>query len=82
MKNNPDESLKILLNNQNEENFPLTESVEKKSMDILLPVMETENAQFLSQDTKVWQDNIDWLVSKGLLQESFDASEIVENLDY
>ncbi|MGN0144169.1 MAG: ABC transporter substrate-binding protein [Clostridium sp.] len=82
MKNNPDESLKILLDNQNAENFPLSESVEKKSMDTLLPVMETENAPFLYQDTKVWQDNIDWLVSKGLLNESFDASEIVENLEY
>lgn len=82
MKNNPDESLKILLDNQNAENFPLSESVEKKSMDTLLPVMETANAPFLYQDAKVWQDNIDWLVSKGLLNESFDASEIVENLEY
>ena len=82
MKNNSDESLEILLNNQNEENFPLSESVEKKSLEILIPVMETDTEPFLSQDTKVWQENIDWLVSKGLLQESFDASEIVENLDY
>lgn len=82
MKNNSDESLEILLNNQNEENFPLSESVEKKSMETLIPVMETDTAPFLSQDIKVWQDNIDWLVSKGLLKESFDASEIVENLDY
>lgn len=82
MKNNSDESLEILLNNQNEENFPLSESVEKKSMETLIPVMETDTAPFLSQDIKVWQDNIDWLVSKGLIQESFDASEIVENLDY
>lgn len=82
MKNNPDESLKILLDNQNAENFPLSESVEKKSMDTLLPVMENADAPFLFQDDKVWQDNIEWLVSKGLLDESFDASEIVENLDY
>ena len=82
MKNNPEDSLKILLDNQNEENFPLSESVEKKSMETLIPVMETDEAEFLHQDTKVWQDNIDWLVSKGLLQESFDASEIVENLNY
>lgn len=82
MKANPDESLKILLNNQNEENFPLSESVEKKSFDYLIPVMETEKAEFLSQDKKVWQDNIDWLVKEGLLKESFGASEIVENLKY
>ena len=80
MKSNPDESLKILMENQNAENFPLTESVEKKSFDTLIPVMETKDAQFLSQDTKVWQDNIDWLVKEGLLKKSFNASEIVENL--
>lgn len=81
MKANPDESLKILMKNQNAENFPLSESVEKKSFDTLIPVMETKDAKFLSQDTKVWQDNIDWLVKKGLLKKSFDASEVVENLE-
>ena len=30
MKQNPDEALQILLNNQNEENFPLKEEVEKE----------------------------------------------------
>ena len=82
MKANPDESLKILMKNQNAENFPLSESVEKKSFDTLIPVMETKDAQFLSQDTKVWQDNIDWLAKKGLLKKSFNASEVVENLKY
>lgn len=80
MKANPDESLKILMKNQNAENFPLSESVEKKSFNTLIPVMETKEAEFLSQDTKVWQDNIDWLSKKGLLKKSFNASEVVENL--
>lgn len=80
MKANPDESLKILMKNQNAENFPLSESVEKKSFETLIPVMETKDAEFLSQDTKVWQENIDWLAKKGLLKKSFDASEVVENL--
>jgi putative hydroxymethylpyrimidine transport system substrate-binding protein len=82
MKANPDESLKILMENQNAENFPLSESVEKKSFSTLIPVMETKDAEFLSQDTKVWQNNIDWLAKKGLLKKSFDASEVVENLKY
>jgi len=80
MKANPDESLKILMKNQNAENFPLSESVEKKSFNTLIPVMETKDAEFLSQDTKVWQDNMDWLAKKGLLKKSFDATEVVENL--
>ncbi|OOM78087.1 ABC transporter substrate-binding protein [Clostridium sp. BL-8] len=82
MKANPDEALNILMKNQNAENFPLSENVEKKSFSTLIPVMETKDAEFLSQDPKVWQDNIDWLAKKGLLKKSFDASEIVENLKY
>jgi putative hydroxymethylpyrimidine transport system substrate-binding protein len=82
MKANPDEALKILMKNQNAENFPLSESVEKKSFNTLIPVMETKDAKFLSQDTKVWQENIDWLAKKGLLKKSFDASDIAENIKY
>ena len=36
MKQNPDQVLQILLDNQNEANFPLSENVERKSMEILL----------------------------------------------
>lgn len=38
MKANPEEALQILLANQNEENFPLSETVERKSMEVLLPI--------------------------------------------
>ena len=48
MKANPEEALQILLANQNEENFPLSETVERKSMEVLLPMMETADAAFLS----------------------------------
>lgn len=81
MKQHPDEALEILLKNQNEENFPLSESVEKKSFDYLIPEMEKENAEFLFQDIDVWQNNADWLYDEGLLKEKIDANEIVENLD-
>ncbi len=80
MKANPDESLQILLNNQNEANFPLSETVEKQSMDILLPVMETESAPFLSQDVEVWQNNADWLYERGVLTKQADMSDMVVNL--
>ncbi len=39
-KKDPDGCLAILMNNQNEENFPLTQSVEEKSCETLLPLME------------------------------------------
>ncbi len=80
MKANPEESLKILLDNQNKENFPLLESVEKESINMLLPLMETENAEFLSQDTAVWQKNIDWMLEKGIIKKSIKAEDIVVNL--
>ncbi len=77
MKENPAEALQILLDNQNAENFPLSETVEQKSMEMLLPKMETENAPFLTQDAAVWQKNADWLYERGLLSEQTDVSFMV-----
>lgn len=79
-KENSEEALKILLDNQNQENFPLNEAVERKSLDYLLKVMEKEDAEFLSQDFKVWQENINWLKEKGVLKNSFDVKEVVEQI--
>lgn len=80
MKKDPDEALQILLNNQNAENFPLKESVEKQSFDILLPFMETEDAPFLKQDVSVWEKNIDWLKEQGLLKNDIKAEDILEDI--
>ncbi len=77
MKNNPDAALKILLDNQNAENFPLSESVEIKSMSTLLPSMEKDGAPFLSQTEEAWQENIDWLYEQGLISEKKDVSEFM-----
>ena len=80
MKENPEEALQILLDNQNEENFPLSKTVETKSMETILPVMETENAPFLHQDAEVWQTTADWLHERGLLKEKTDVSNLFVNL--
>ena len=64
--NNPEESLQILLNNQDQANFPLEESVETKSLDILLPKMESEDG-FGSQTEQSWQDVADWLKENELI---------------
>lgn len=79
-KENPEEALQILLDHQNAENFPLSETVETKSMQVLLPVMETADAPFLSQDTAVWQQNADWLYERGILSEQTDVSFLVADL--
>lgn len=81
MKANPEEALEILLKNQNEENFPLSPTVEKRSFEVLLPLMETENAPFLTQEKAIWQTNIDWLLETGMIQEKIDPENIMVNLD-
>ena len=82
MKNHPEKSLEILLKYQNEDNFPLSETVESKSMEILLPKMEKPNMPFLTHTEAMWQKNIDWLVSQGLINEGITAKDIMGNLDY
>ena len=82
MKANPEEALQILLANQNEENFPLSEMVERKSVEVLLPMMETADAAFLSQSDECWQENIDWMLEQGLISEMVDLDEVRINLEY
>ena len=80
MQADPEEALQLLLENQDEENFPLTESVERRSFDVLLPMMETADAAFLSQDASVWQENIDWLKEVGMIETTFDPAEVMVDL--
>lgn len=80
MKNNPQEALKILLENQNAENFPLKETVEKQNFEIILPMMETESTPFLTQKEEVWQNNIDWLKERGLLQKEIKAEDVMTTI--
>lgn len=80
MKKDTEEALKILLANQNEENFPLSETVERKSMEILLLMMETADAAFLSQTDACWQENIDWMLKQGLISEAVALDDVRVNL--
>ena len=76
-KNDPDGCLKILMDNQNEENFPLSQDVEEKSCQTLLPLMETSDAAFLSQTEECWQENIDWMFENGLIEKKVDVSDVM-----
>lgn len=76
-KADPDGCLAILMNNQNEANFPLTQSVEEQSCATLLPLMETADAEFLSQTEECWQENIDWMLENGLIDQSVDVSDVM-----
>ena len=76
-KADPDGCLAILMNNQNEANFPLTQSVEEQSCKTLLPLMETADAEFLSQTEECWQENIDWMLENGLIDQDVDVADVM-----
>ena len=80
MKADPEEALSILLANQSAENFPLSETVERKIMEVLLPLMETDDAAFLSQSDACWQENIDWMRAQGLIDGEISVDEVRVNL--
>lgn len=81
VKKNPDKTMSLIIENQNEENFPLSKSVEDKSMQVLLPMMETDEAAFLSQDSKSWKEAIDWMKESGIIKSTFNPDEVFENLE-
>ena len=82
MKADPEEALRILLANQNEENFPLSETVERKSMATLLPLMETADAAFLSQSDECWQENIDWMLAQNLITKAPALDDVRVDLTF
>jgi putative hydroxymethylpyrimidine transport system substrate-binding protein len=76
-KNNPDKALDLVLKVQNE-NFPLDPEIEKKSLEILLPLMEDENGKFLSQDQENWSQNVQWLDEKNILPGKVNSQELFQ----
>ena len=81
MKSDPEGSLKILLNNQSAENFPLSETVERQSISVLLPMMDSAEEPFMSQNAEVWQNNIDWLYERGLIKNKISAAEMFAEIN-
>lgn len=79
MKANPDEALAILFSHQDKIKFPLVEEVEKESLSILLPKMESANG-FGSQDQASWQETIDWMIEFDLIKKVPDINEIFVNI--
>lgn len=72
----PEGALEILLANQNAENFPLSEAVERQSLQILLPLMQTDNQPFLSQSDECWQANIDWMKARRLINHDVSLDDV------
>lgn len=81
MKENPDEALEILLNNQDDANFPLIEEVEKESLKILLPRMEEEGVAFGAQDEEAFNQVANWLKKVDLIKEAPKVNEVIVNME-
>ncbi|MFD2213264.1 ABC transporter substrate-binding protein [Metabacillus endolithicus] len=75
----PEEALEILLNNQDEANFPLVKEVETESLEILLPLMKSENG-FGSQDQDQWESTISWMKEAGLIKTEPEVEDIFVNI--
>lgn len=78
MEENSEEALQILLDQQDEANFPLSKEVETESINILLPKMKGESG-FATQEKSSWEETADWLLENGLIDESPNVDEIIVN---
>ncbi|TCN27154.1 ABC transporter substrate-binding protein [Mesobacillus foraminis] len=79
MAEHPDEALQILMDNQDEANFPLDQEVEKESMEILLPKMHSEEG-FGTQSKESWEETGKWLRDSGLIKEVPAVEDLFINL--
>lgn len=75
----PDLALQILLDKQSKE-FPLDADIEKKSLDILLPLMDAGIESFGSQSEKSWSSIIEWLKEHGQIKKDVNAEQAFRNL--
>lgn len=75
----PDQALQILLDKQSKE-FPLDADIEKKSLDVLLPLMDAGMEPFGSQTEKSWSSIIDWLTEHGQIKKVVKAEQAFRNL--
>ena len=79
VKENPEKGLQVLLDHE-EESFPLDKEVETESLEILLPLMETDNLPFGYQEKESWDKVINWLAENDMIEKSFNTEEVVKNI--
>ncbi|WP_432204985.1 ABC transporter substrate-binding protein [Cetobacterium somerae] len=77
VQKNPNESLQILLSKQAVDQFPLNKNVEKQSLDILLPIMQTSENNFLNQTKKVWENNVNWLYENKVILKKLPVENFI-----
>lgn len=77
----PQAALDILLKNQDEANYPLDPNVEQASMEILLPLMTSDEHGFLEINKDSWAEDMDWLKEQGILEGEITVDELIANLE-
>lgn len=80
MEENPEDALQILLDNQDDANFPLDKAVETQSMDILIPKMTNEKG-FGHQEKASWEETAKWLKEYDLIDDIPNLDDIFVNID-
>ncbi|MDM8101049.1 MULTISPECIES: ABC transporter substrate-binding protein [Oceanobacillus] len=80
MIENEEEALQILLDHQDEGNFPLEKEIETESLSILLPKMESEQG-FGSQEKASWEETAKWLKEYGVIKEIPNIDDIFINIE-
>lgn len=81
VKNDPESALQLLLKNQDDANYPLNENIEKASLDILIPLMSSDNLGFLDVDEQSWTNTINWLNEQGMLENQITADDLIAKLN-
>ncbi|NGQ96234.1 ABC transporter substrate-binding protein [Brevibacillus sp. SYP-B805] len=76
---NKEKALDLLLAKQATE-FPLDADVEKKSLDILLPLMDAGSEPFGSQSAASWQTLIDWMTKEKLITTEVKVESVMKNV--
>ena len=80
MKADEDAALELIMSSMNTADNPLDEVQQRESYEILIPLMETEEAPFLSMDGQVWQKIMEWMVDTGQMNKEVDVANVISNI--
>ncbi len=79
VEKNPDNGLKTLLDHENK-SFPLDQKVEAKSLEILLPLMNSGEKPFGYQEEETWKKVADWMYETKVIKQKVDVSKAYMNI--
>ncbi|MED3713851.1 ABC transporter substrate-binding protein [Neobacillus thermocopriae] len=75
----PDEALELLIK-QEDKSSPLDKEIEKKSLEILIPLMDAGEKSFGYQDPQTWENVTQWLQKYNIIKEKVNSKEAFKNL--